>query len=259
MSLYVAETGTHGAPTIVFLHAIGTSEWMWRPQVEHLRDYHCLVPHLPGHGQSTHVPWISLADTAEQVAAIIRERATNGTAHLVGLSLGAYIVAHMLSDHAEVIDHAIMSGVTVFPLPFPGIMKLMGRVTAPLMKTKIMARVNAKALRVPVEYYAEYYEGLQAMAQPAFLRASAEAGRFTLPPGLAQVSCPTLVVAGQREHPLILRSAKAVVETMPNAQVRIAPNGGHGWNGEAPQLFNAMIRAWLTNSPLPQALLPLSA
>jgi hypothetical protein len=41
---------------------------------------------------------------------------------------------------------------------------------------------------------------------------------------------------------------------MPNAQGRIAPGLGHGWNVEAPNLFNAMLRAWMTNTPLPKAL-----
>ena len=38
---------------------------------------------------------------------------------------------------------------------------------------------------------------------------------------------------------------------MPNAQGRLAPGLGHGWNVEAPDLFNAMVRAWITGRPLP--------
>ncbi len=53
------------------------------------------------------------------------------------------------------------------------------------------------------------------------------------------------------------RSMAAVAATMPNAEAVIAPGVGHGWNGEAPELFSRMIRAWLTGTPLPHELLPL--
>jgi len=37
-------------PYIVFLHAIGTSGWMWQRQFQQLTDFGCLAPDLPGHG-----------------------------------------------------------------------------------------------------------------------------------------------------------------------------------------------------------------
>ena len=47
MSLYVQETGTPGAPTVVFLHGVGTSGWMWEKQIAALTDFHCLNVDLP--------------------------------------------------------------------------------------------------------------------------------------------------------------------------------------------------------------------
>jgi pimeloyl-ACP methyl ester carboxylesterase len=103
MSLYVSEGRTPGAPSVVFLHGIGTSGWMWERQVAALAEFHCLTVDLPGHGKSNHVPWVSLADTTGQVAALIRARATGGRAHVVGLSLGGYVVLCLLERHAGVL------------------------------------------------------------------------------------------------------------------------------------------------------------
>ena len=66
MALYVEETGTKGAPSIIFLHGVGASGWMWWQQTAALRDYHCLNVDLPGHGESHQMPWLSLADTTQQ-------------------------------------------------------------------------------------------------------------------------------------------------------------------------------------------------
>lgn len=45
MLLHVEEHGPEAGSSIVFLHGGGGAGWMWRPQVEELKDrYHCLVP-----------------------------------------------------------------------------------------------------------------------------------------------------------------------------------------------------------------------
>jgi pimeloyl-ACP methyl ester carboxylesterase len=259
MPLIVHESGTPTAPTIVFLHAIATSEWMWRKQVNQLQDFHCLVPDLPGHGQSYAERWNSLEDTAAQIAQIIRSRATHGRAHLVGLSLGSYVVAQLIASEAEVVDHAIMSGVTTLPLPGAGMMGIMGYLMAPLIKTDLMVRANAKMLRVPPENYDEYRQNVKLMSRQGFLGASAAAGGFRMPPAYASVAVPTLVVAGAREHNLMRQSMAQLVATMPHVEARIVPNVGHGWNGEAPELFSRMIRAWISDAPLPDELEPFEA
>src|SRR3954454_19509371 len=124
MSLYVSESGTPGAPTIVFMHGAGLSGWMWQAQIDTLQDFHCLNIDLPGHGKSNHIPWISMADTANQVAALIRERATNQKASVVGLSLGAYATTALLAEHSVCVDRAIISGMTAFPLPRATLMRM---------------------------------------------------------------------------------------------------------------------------------------
>jgi hypothetical protein len=45
-----------------------------------------------------------------------------------------------------------------------------------------------------------------------------------------------------------------IAALMPNAQGRLAPNVGHGWNVEAPSLFNATMRAWVMGGRLPEVL-----
>jgi pimeloyl-ACP methyl ester carboxylesterase len=258
MSLYTLEAGNTEGSAIVFLHAIGTSGWMWQGQVDQLSDYHCLIPDLPGHGQSHAEPWRSLTDTAKTVADIIRTRTRTGRAHVVGLSLGSYVAMELMSTAPETVDHAVLSGLNVLPFPNQALMNLMGYCLVPFIKTGFMARLNARALRMPPEAFTEYRRNQRLMSRTAYLRASGDAAMFRLSPNIAGVRCPTLVVAGQREHPLIHQSLQAIVTTMPTATARVAPDVGHGWSGENPSLFNQMLRAWIADRSLPEALLPLS-
>ncbi len=149
MSLYFTESGTPGAPSMIFLHGIGASGWMWYPQITTFADYHCLNVDLPGHGKSNHIAWVSLAETADQVAALIRERATNRHAHVVGLSLGGHIGLALLERHANVVDHAVISGVTAAPMPNRSLLGPQLWLMSSLLKKRWYVKMQAKALRVP--------------------------------------------------------------------------------------------------------------
>lgn len=72
---------------------------MWTQQVDDLAEYHCLVPDLPGFGHSADDNWLSLADTADRVADVIRAQTPDGRAHDVGLSLGGLVGLHLAVRH----------------------------------------------------------------------------------------------------------------------------------------------------------------
>ncbi len=254
MSLYVHEIGTPGAPCIVFLHGIGTSGWMWAPQIAALDDFHCLNVDLPGHGQSNRVPWVSLRDTARQIAAIIEAHATRGRAHVVGLSLGGYLGLALLERHAEVLDRVVMSGVTAAPMPNRALLRPQLALLSVLLKRRWLARQQAQALHLSPEMQAAFTANLQALSMPAYRRIYTEAAYYRVPPSLRSVDTYTLVVAGSREAKIITDAVCVIAGMLPHAEGRFAPGLGHGWNIEDPDLFSAMVRAWITGKPLPSRL-----
>ncbi len=253
MSLYVHETGTPGAPSIVFLHGVGTGGWMWDRQIAALADFHCLNVDLPGHGKSNHETWVSLTDTADQIAALIEARATNGRAHVVGLSLGAYVALVLLEHHADVLDRVVMSGVTAAPMPNRALLRPQLWLMSFLTKRRWFVNMQARLLRLPPDMQPALVENLQALSMQAYRRIWEEAAQFQVPP-LHHVNTPTLITAGGSESKIITQAVGAIAKIMPNAQGWLAPGLGHGWNVEAPDLFTAMVRAWMMGTPLPSGL-----
>ena len=254
MSLYVCETGTPGAPSIVFLHGAGASGWMWEKQTTALADFHCLNVDLPGHGKSNGENWVSLADTATQIATIIQTRATNGRAHVIGLSLGAYIALVLLQQHADVLDRVVMSGVTVAPMPNRALLRPQLWLISVLKKSRWVVNMQARSMHIPPSMQATFTNNLLAMSMQAYRRIAEEAVDFCVPSSLSRVNVPTLVTAGSRESKIITQAVGTISKMMPNAQGRFAPGLGHGWNVEAPSLFSAMVRAWIVGAPLPHEL-----
>jgi Predicted hydrolases or acyltransferases (alpha/beta hydrolase superfamily) len=254
MSLYVNETGKLGAQSIVFLHGVGTSGWMWEKQISALADFHCLNVDLPGHGKSNHVTWVSLADTADHIAELILARSANGRAHVVGLSLGAYIALVLLERHPNVVDRVVISGVTDKPMPNRALLKPQLWLMSFLLKRRWYVNMQVRSLHLPKDMQSAFTKNLLAMSMHAYRLIWKEVAGFYVPPSLHLMNNPTLITAGGRESKIITQTVYTIPKIMHSAQGRLAPGLGHGWNVEAPYMFNAMVRAWITGTPLPAEL-----
>ena len=257
MLLSLREVGPGAAPTVVLLHGVGTSGWMWRQLVESISDQmHVLNVDLPGHGESGGRAWVSLGETASAVAEVITARAHGGVAHLVGLSLGGYVAVDLAASRPELVPSAVVSGVNVLPFPRPRLMRAAGRLLAPFMTLGPMLRANARALGVPREDFEGYAHAARAMAPGTFLRVGAELMDYRMPAQAGSSTSRVLAVAGEKEQELIVRSLTELAAAFPRGQARIAPGVGHAWNGEAPELFAEVVHAQVTGGSLPEQLQP---
>ncbi|WP_420645089.1 alpha/beta fold hydrolase [Candidatus Leptofilum sp.] len=251
MNLKVHEYGSYGNPTILFLHGLGVSSWMWQDQIEALQDtYHLLAVDLPGNGESYQVEWVSFAETAVSLANIIRNKATNGQAHIVGLSLGGYTTLTLLANHPQLVLSAIVSGVTVRPFPDTLQYKLMPKIMSRIMGWNLTIDLMSRMMQIPDEAKPLYRRDSKNLRPQTILRIYDEVLNFTLPTGLGQQQPRLLAVAGEKETGLILESLAdfGAVETAVTATI---PNAHHGWNGEIPELFSEMVENWVAERPLP--------
>lgn len=199
-----------------------------------------------------------MADTANQIAAIIREQAASARAHIVGLSLGGHVALLLLEHHADVLDHVVISGVTSAPMPNRSLLPVQLGLMSILLKRRSFAERQAESMHVPPEMQADFAENLAAMSIEAYRQIWREAAYYQVPASLHSVNVPTLITAGSRESNIITQAVQTISTLMPNAQGCLAPGLGHGWNIEDADLFNAMTRAWITNVPLPSRLQPVN-
>ena len=72
-----------------------------------------------------------------------------------------------------------------------------------------------------------------------------------------KVQAPVLVVVGQKETIVARHAAHHLCKEIEGARGVMVPGVGHAWNLEAPHLFSQTVGAWITESSLPQELVPL--
>lgn len=271
--LYYEEFGQSGSPVLVFLHGGGGGGWMWRRQVEYFKDkYHCLVPDLPEQGESSRVGPFTMEFAADCVAALIRGRSANGKAHVVGLSEGAQVLVALLGCHPDVIESAVCSSAAVRPMPgyrlyTRGMFKASYRCfMAPFRNNDGWIRLNMRySAGIPEEYFADFKKSFQGLSENGFVNLMVESTHFTLPDRLENAGLPVLVVAGEKEYPAMIQSAKDLTVALPQAQGRMLSLGKdsslsreHNWAMTAPELFNETVAAWIEGQPLPAGLKPLT-
>lgn len=245
---------------------------MWKPQVAALRDeFHILVPDLPEHGQSMEEGPFTIAGAATAVADLIRTRAHEGRAAVVGLSERAQVTLALLASAPELVDHAIVSSALVRKMPGAWMMTrgvaywTFQLTSEPFKRNEWWMRTNMRgAAGVPDEYVDDFRRTFRAISADSFTHVIAENQAFRLPTGLDRVTAPILAVCGHGEYEVMRRSTADVAAAIPGAQARevfhtrkLSVAQEHNWNMTEPELFNGMVRAWVRGEALPEAIRPL--
>jgi len=261
MDLFINESGQENPETIIFLHGGGMAGWIWDEQIKAFSDYRCLIPDLPEHGQSAEVKPFTIASAAGMVIDLIRSRARNGKAHLVGLSLGAQIIVQILATHPEVVDHALISGTLIRGIPHGDVLlKLLDytfKVYEPVKDTDFFIKANMRTYNISKSYFDKFKEATLQIKADSLNRILHENLFFKLPSGLEKANIPVLVMMGEKDYKVIKESAMDLVKFLPNSESYVVPKRGHVWNMESPELFNQVLRSFITGNPIPNEVEPL--
>ena len=261
MNLFFNENGQSSSETIIFIHGLGISGWMWNEQLEFFNDYHCIIPDLPEHGKSRALNHFTIDDAAESIVELINEYAHNQRVHLVGISLGAQVVLQILSKAPELVDSAFISGALISTSPNnTTLLKSLYHtleVYQPVKNSDFFIKANMRTYNMPKNLFDKFKESTLLVNRDSIERILTENMLFKLPNGLENVKAPVLVMTGEKDYKIIKESANDLITSLPTSIGYMAPKLGHTWNLEDSKLFNWVLRRWINNESLKDDLLPL--
>ncbi|MDA0632083.1 alpha/beta hydrolase [Nonomuraea sp. MCN248] len=253
----VREDRPGAGESVLFLHGGNVAGWSWHEQAASLPDHHVLIPDLPGFGASNGVPWTTVAGVADSMADLIRERAHDGRAHLVGLSLGAVVGTVLTARHPGLVSGALLSGAPLRGLG--AVARKLGLAQVRWWGSRSYWRVMARAFRLPEDSAGVFVEtglGIDRVSARRVLHQVYAGVPAADLEGLRRTRAPILMLAGEREPGAVHRAQSEVTSRAPESLARTVPGVGHQWSAEDPRLFRRVLRHWLTTRQPDPCLLP---
>jgi pimeloyl-ACP methyl ester carboxylesterase len=231
-----------GAESVLLLHAGVLAGWMWDAHLAALRDHHVLVVDLPGFGRSAGREWTSAAAVAGECAELVRRRAHDGRAHVVGLSLGGSVGLWLAARHGPLVRSAVLSGITARPA---GRGVRAGRaVLLSLWHRRWFWRAAARFGPFPGPP-GRLVDNAVAISTTTQRRVFREDDRAVLPQPAPDAATDVLLLAGDRDAPAIRDGLAGLRARLPAARAAHVPGAGHLWTVTHPQLFDDVMLAWL--------------
>ena len=238
---------------MVLLHGLGSCGLDWSLQTSAFAEqYRVITPDLPGHGRSA-LPSgrLTVDSMAEDVAALL-DRLAIGSAHVVGLSLGgcvAIALAARFPAHVRTLT-LVNTFARLRPAGPRGVARMVKRVALlALAPVPVMAAQVARDL-FPLPEQAPLFEAAAASLGRTSRRSYAASMRalaaVDLRAVLADIRCPTLVVAGEHDGTVPLVAKQFLARGIPHARLVVIPASRHATNIDQPEVFNSAVLEFLS-------------
>lgn len=242
-------------PVVLFLHGFPINGRMWSPVIPHLSDaYRLIIPDLRGMGESEATaatsPPTSMADYADDAAALLDHLDIHEPVVVVGLSMGGYVVFEFHRLHpTRVRALGLIDTRSEGDSPEAAkgraeqakrVLAEGSHVVADAMKDKIFGPQVDPALK-------ETWHRVMAGTSPQGVAAALEAlrNRADFTPTLGQIDVPTLIVVGEQDVITPPAGAKAMHAAIRGSKLEVIPGAGHVPTLEQPAAFGRVMRQFL--------------
>ena len=239
---------------LLFIHGFPLNHRMWCEQLEEFsRDYRVIAPDLCGFGGSDSVSddaVLTMKQFSDELVEILLTLDLDIPVHLVGLSMGGYILGQFQKDHAMRIASMVFCD-TKSTADTEEVKSNRHKTARVVLEagSSSLAEVMGSKLFAP-NTPASIFDEVKTMivdASPAGIAAASRgmAEREDFTDQLQTFRVPTLVVAGEYDSISPPAEMQTMAEKIPDSEFIEIANAGHMSPLENPQDFNAALRAFL--------------
>lgn len=232
---------------IVFLHGMRVTRRMWQPQVESLSsEFRVICEDLPGHGSRRDEPF-HVSQAVRELASVV-DRAADGRALIVGLSLGGYVAMEFGACYPQKAAGLVIASASVEPdgwynLPYRALSLMMAKMPEPLL--------NAISRTIFILAYGRR-RAEPLIASGFFMRGGAagvrEVMRHTFAPKLAAYPGPVLLLNGSADLGFRMHE-KRLLAAAQNGRLEVIPRAFHIANIDQPAAFSEAVRRFARSIP----------
>ncbi len=256
---FFVEAGPPQGETLLLLHGLGADHAMWAPQIPVFADhgYRVLVPDLLGHGQSSRVKSLTLADWNRQLTELLDHLGIDRCTP-IGVSMGGVIAQFLAISHPDRLQRLILCDtfgeLKTWKEKLLGYSQLVGLYLFRLLGPRMLAKSMAATYKAPFARRARDY--FMAQSQTADIQqmilARKAINRIDAIGKIDGARIPTLVMVGDQFGDFFIQANRKIAEAIPRARFVILPQAMDPSNLVNPDAFNREVLAFLaqpTSSP----------
>jgi 3-oxoadipate enol-lactonase len=247
-------TGKERPETLVLIHAVGCDLTYWDRQVEALQpNYNVIAFDLPGHGASPGGPGDWSFEKAVSTISWFIESVSPQPVHLAGISFGGMLAQALVLARPDLVRSlTLIATASSFPEAIRDGMRKraeatrVGGMATTLQSTlerwftpetrarrpDIIDRVSKTLLADDPAVHAAIWEMIAA---------------FETHDRLKEITCPTLVLVGDRDPSTPPSTALALAKAIERAEVVVIPNASHMVTVEAPVAVSTEMQRFLAS------------
>lgn len=240
---------------LLFCNGIGANIELALPLVRTLSGVPILLFDLPGTGGSPPAWfWPTLGQYSRYAVGLLDALGHPGTFVVAGVSWGGGLAQRIARDYRERVRGLILMATS------PGIVMVPGKLSALIhmatpqryLSRSYMARNAARIyggeMRGRPDRAIEFAGMTRAPSTRTYLQQLAAMLTFSSLPWLHRIRCPALVMTGD-DDPLVRPiNARILAALLPQAELRVIPDGGHLFMSFQAELTAAAIRTFLVRA-----------
>ena len=237
---------------ILFIHGFPFDRTMWRPLMATLTGWRRIAPDLRGLGLSEAPESYSMAEYADDLAALM-DALHVPQAVVCGLSMGGYVAFELLRRHPARVGALILTATRAEADDEAGkqrrgdMIALVERqgpaVLAEVLLPQLLAPANLTAMPHVTEHLRTMIAGSPVKGVVGALRAMRDRADAT--PLLRKIEVPTLVIAGRDDQLIPPAASRQLADAIPGALFTLIPDAGHLCPLEQPVTTTKVIAEFL--------------
>lgn len=238
--------GRAQGPSVVFANSLGTDLRLWDALLAQMPDIRAIRFDKRGHGLSDEGGDYSIADLADDAAALI-ETTAQGPVTFVGLSIGGMVAQSLAAQRPDLIHAVVLSNTAVKMGTAESWAERIGAIRARGIDTiadMVMERWFAPRFRSTPDLalWRNMVTRTSAAGYIAACRALADAD---LTAGTSALRLPALVIAGDSDGSSPADLVQATARLIPGAGFQVIADAGHLPCVEKPAAYAQILRPFL--------------
>lgn len=243
---------------LIFLHGVGGNRTNWAVQLNSFSlSYHAIAWDMRGYGRSDDYEGpLQVDDLCADLRRVL-DHFEADRAHLVGLSLGGFIIQEFYRRHPERVRSLTLANTNAGPAvdwspgKRDGFLRMRRDPLAAGLTPAEVAPQLVKALvsdGVGDDVRRALTDSIAQLRSESFIKALERVVEFNSADVLPSIACPTLLIGSLNDPVVPIEEVRRMRELLPRAQLVELP-GAHLSNIEQPDAFNRALASFLRDVP----------